>query len=151
MPSKNLPTGVLRPERFGLSIVLAFLFLTLSPQLVESHGGGLDSFGCHHNRKLGGYHCHRGPMAGQAFFSKSEMIQALEGSKGGRGKRKTFDPSSCLGQGDRCNCSDFESQVQAQAILRSDPTDPNRLDRDRDGLACESNPGPFDRRPVPRF
>jgi len=41
MPANILPTGVFRPERFGLSIVRAFLFLTLSPQLVESHGGVL--------------------------------------------------------------------------------------------------------------
>ncbi len=25
-----------------------------------SHGGGLNSAGCHNNRKTGGYHCHRG-------------------------------------------------------------------------------------------
>lgn len=24
-----------------------------------SHGGGLDKYGCHHDRKNGGYHCHR--------------------------------------------------------------------------------------------
>jgi hypothetical protein len=29
------------------------------------HGGGLDAYGCHHNRRAGGYHCHRGPLAGQ--------------------------------------------------------------------------------------
>jgi endonuclease YncB( thermonuclease family) len=28
--------------------------------------------GCHHNRKAGGYHCHRGPLAGQHFKSKAE-------------------------------------------------------------------------------
>jgi hypothetical protein len=27
------------------------------------HGGGLDGYGCHNNRKAGGYHCHRGPLA----------------------------------------------------------------------------------------
>ncbi|MFQ5507958.1 MAG: thermonuclease family protein [Leptospirillia bacterium] len=36
---------------------------------VFGHGGGLDGHGCHHNRKEGGYHCHRGPLAGHAFFS----------------------------------------------------------------------------------
>ena len=25
-----------------------------------AHGGGLDKNGCHHDRKNGGYHCHRG-------------------------------------------------------------------------------------------
>lgn len=26
---------------------------------VLAHGGGLDKNGCHHDRKNGGYHCHR--------------------------------------------------------------------------------------------
>jgi hypothetical protein len=61
-----------------------------------------------------------------------------------------FDPTRYIGQGDRYNCSDFASQAQAQAVLRADPSDPNRLDADRDGIACESNPAPYDRVPVPR-
>jgi hypothetical protein len=57
------------------------------------------------------------------------------------------------------NCVDFKSQAAAQAHLRSDPSDPDGLDahpgpadgNDQaggDGIACESNPGPFDREPV---
>jgi hypothetical protein len=64
-----------------------------------------------------------------------------------------FDPTRYIGQGDRYNCSDFASQAQAQAVLRADPSDPNKLDTDRprpDGIACESNPAPYDRAPVPR-
>ena len=48
------------------------------------------------------------------------------------------------------NCSDFPSQAAAQAELRRDPSDPNRLDADRDGIACESNRAPRDTTPVPR-
>src|SRR5262249_18316959 len=48
------------------------------------------------------------------------------------------------------NCSDFPSQAAAQAALRANPSDPDGLDRDRDGIACESNRAPFDRAPVPR-
>jgi micrococcal nuclease len=48
------------------------------------------------------------------------------------------------------NCSDFPSQAAAQATLRGDPTDPHRLDPDRDGVACERNRAPFDRTPVRR-
>jgi hypothetical protein len=47
------------------------------------------------------------------------------------------------------NCSDFVSQAAAQARLREDPTDPDRIDADGDGLACENNPGPYDYDPVP--
>lgn len=35
----------------------------------------------------------------------------------------------------RYNCSDFKSQAAAQAALRADPSDPNKLDADRDGIA----------------
>ncbi len=42
-----------------------------------AHGGGLDSLGCHHDRKRGGYHCHRGTLAGRSFNSKTEAQAAL--------------------------------------------------------------------------
>ena len=41
------------------------------------HGGGLDAYGCHNNRKAGGYHCHRGPLAGQSFALQDEMLRKL--------------------------------------------------------------------------
>lgn len=58
--------------------------------------------------------------------------------------------SSGGGRSGDLNCSDFASQAAAQAELRRDPTDPNGLDRDRDGIACESNRAPKDTRKVPR-
>jgi hypothetical protein len=61
-----------------------------------------------------------------------------------------FDAQRFLGQGDRFNCPDFASQAQAQAVLRADPSDPNALDTDRDGLACETRPQPRDPVRVPR-
>lgn len=39
-----------------------------------------------------------------------------------------------------CNCSDFSTQAQAQRVLLAYPGDPHRLDRDKDGIACESLP-----------
>jgi len=33
----------------------------------SGHGGGLNSDGCHNNRKTGDYHCHRTPAAKPAF------------------------------------------------------------------------------------
>ena len=64
-----------------------------------------------------------------------------------------FYPSRYLSQGDAFNCADFDSQADAQAVLRADPSDPNQLDTDRprpDGVACEGNRAPFDRVPVQR-
>jgi hypothetical protein len=53
------------------------------------------------------------------------------------------------------NCDDFSSQAEAQAELRSEPSDPNGLDGPPGsatsgipGVACESNPSPRDTEPV---
>jgi endonuclease YncB( thermonuclease family) len=61
-----------------------------------------------------------------------------------------FDPTKYIGQGNLYNCSAFASQADAQAVLRADPRDPNGLDGDRDGIACESNRGLRDMVRVPR-
>ena len=61
-----------------------------------------------------------------------------------------FYPGQYLSQGDAFNCAAFISQADAQAVLRADPTDPNQLDTDLDGLACESNRAPRDVVLVPR-
>jgi micrococcal nuclease len=37
-----------------------------------------------------------------------------------------------------CNCSDFESRAQVDAVFRAYPGDPFRLDGDSDGVPCES-------------
>ena len=57
------------------SLCLAAL-LAFSGQAL-AHGGGLDAYGGHHNRKQGNYHFHRGPLAGQTFAGKAEALDAL--------------------------------------------------------------------------
>jgi hypothetical protein len=37
------------------------------------------------------------------------------------------------------DCSDFDTQQEAQAVYDQNTSDPNGLDRDNDGLACENN------------
>jgi len=80
-----------------------------------------------------------------------------------------FNPANYLGQGDRYGCIDFASQADAQAVLRADPSDPNKLDisgpsdmNTPNGIACDSKwdapewaasfyyPAPMDTSPVPR-
>jgi hypothetical protein len=73
-----------------------------------------------------------------------------------------FNAANYVGQGDRYGCNDFWSQADAQAVLRYDPTDPNKLDPNRDGIACggveaanDGVPGgfmpwPYDTTPVSR-
>lgn len=70
----------------ALALLAGFL-LSLFPSVGATHGGGLDAYGCHHNRKAGGYHCHRGPLAGQSFASKDAMLKAL--AKKDTGEAKT--------------------------------------------------------------
>jgi hypothetical protein len=55
--------------------------LVCASGIAAAHGGGLDKYGCHNDRKHGGYHCHRGPLAGKGFASKQEMLKALDTQK----------------------------------------------------------------------
>ena len=59
-----------------LTLVLIVACIGAGP--VWAHGGGLDKLGCHHNRKAGGYHCHRGPLDGQFFRSKKDALKVYE-------------------------------------------------------------------------
>ncbi|GAA2811447.1 hypothetical protein GCM10010441_40150 [Kitasatospora paracochleata] len=38
------------------------------------------------------------------------------------------------------DCANFATQEEAQAVLNADPSDPNHLDADHDGIACEDLP-----------
>jgi hypothetical protein len=64
--------------------------------------------------------------------------------------RAGFDPSQYIGQGNTYDCDHFASQAEAQAVLRADPGDPNNIDQDRDGIACESSAPPRDTQRVQR-
>ena len=63
-------------------------FGLLGPSAALAHGGGLDSLGCHHNRKAGGYHCHQGALAGRQFNSKNEASDALRAIERGAKTQK---------------------------------------------------------------
>ncbi len=67
-------------HRFVLILLLAAPTLQVTSSSAWSHGGGLDAYGCHHNRIHGGYHCHRGAFRGAMFDSQAEMLQALDAS-----------------------------------------------------------------------
>ena len=51
--------------------------LWLLPVQASAHGGGLDGLSCHHNRKAGEYHCHRGGLARKSFGSKGDAQKAM--------------------------------------------------------------------------
>lgn len=46
--------------------------------------------------------------------------------------------------GNYYNCDDFSSQEEAQAVYEEDTSDPNYLDGDDDGVACEALPSESD-------
>ncbi len=48
-----------------------------------------------------------------------------------------FAPSLGAQNSGDLNCSDFDTPAEAQAVLVQDPSDPNNLDADDDGRACE--------------
>jgi hypothetical protein len=52
----------------------------------------------------------------------------------------TFGSPGTAGAAD-LDCSDFATQAEAQAALVAAPSDPNGLDADDDGSACETLPG----------
>jgi len=59
-------------------LIYSFIFVVLSSP-VFAHGGGLNSEGCHNNRKTGGYHCHRGPKSPtkRHSLSKKETLSGI--------------------------------------------------------------------------
>jgi hypothetical protein len=61
----------------SILLVISLWFASL-PFVAWSHGGGLDAYGCHNDRKHGGYHCHQGEFAEKSFASKLEMLETLE-------------------------------------------------------------------------
>ncbi len=62
----------------SLLVALSLLLVVVAP--TWPHGGGLDKYGCHHNRVHGGYHCHRDVFKGSMFDSQTEMLRQLEAS-----------------------------------------------------------------------
>jgi endonuclease YncB( thermonuclease family) len=56
--------------------ITGFLFtglvLLALPGAATAHDGNLDRKGCHENRPFAGYHCHKGPLAGQYFRDRAE-------------------------------------------------------------------------------
>jgi hypothetical protein len=74
--------------KFALAIIQFALYLGIFCAVLVApaypHGGGLDAYGCHNNRKARGYHSHRGPFTGETFSSKAEMLERLKATSGDR-------------------------------------------------------------------
>jgi hypothetical protein len=88
-----------------ISIGFAVSLLYVNP--TYPHGGGLDANGGHHDRKRGGYHCHRAQVAETESANKSGLVEQKPsspkapvthiGPRGGRchysaSGRKVYEP-----------------------------------------------------------
>ena len=109
----------------GVSIPMAFTTIALYfASDVSVHGGGLNSEGCHHDRKRGGYHCHRGGGASSSGDAVStNRLAPLRISP----LRVSRDP------GVFANCA----AACAAPVRRGEPGYGPHLDRDGDGVGCE--------------
>lgn len=87
--------------------------LVLPEQDLVAHPGGLDSKGCHNNRKTGDYHCHQ-----QRRASRPASGRSVDGS--------IYFP----------NCT-AAREAGYRNIRRGEPGYRSALDRDDDGIACE--------------
>ncbi|HEU4344694.1 MAG TPA: hypothetical protein VFU31_24325 [Candidatus Binatia bacterium] len=67
----------MRTVRNLLWFAVGVLLVVLYAVNAYPHGGGLDAYGCHYNRKAGGHHCHKGEFASQWFTSPQEMLQKV--------------------------------------------------------------------------
>lgn len=95
--------------------------LLLLPGLSLGHSGGLNSEGCHTNRKTGEYHCHRAPAASSAPTPRQELAPAC---------------AAPARPGAFANCA-LARAAGAAPVRRGDPGYGPHLDRDNDGVGCE--------------
>ena len=64
-----------------LSLSISFLAVLLLAVAAYPDSGVLDSYGCHHDRQRGDYHCHAGEFAGQTFGSVQDMLRKMQTGK----------------------------------------------------------------------
>src|SRR5215210_8493045 len=55
-------------------------------------------------------------------------------------EQMVYPDEAALAQADQYDCASFGSQASAQVELDRDPSDPNNLDADSNGIACDNYP-----------
>ncbi|WP_404977822.1 excalibur calcium-binding domain-containing protein [Asticcacaulis sp. BE141] len=100
---------------------------TIAPADAFAHGGGLDKYGCHNDRKRGGYHCH-----GSGRSPASSRPQQSSAKPRKPAKAQSLMQSSVY----YANCSEARA-VGAAPLKRGEPGYRPKMDRDGDGVACE--------------
>lgn len=103
-------------------------FLSISSN-TWAHGGGLNSDGCHTNRRTGDYHCHR----------SVSNLQPPSNSYAPPNSVTTFNKaqsSRFLSTRVFANCTHARA-AGAAPVRRGEPGYGPHLDRDNDGIGCE--------------
>jgi hypothetical protein len=54
-----------------------FFILAAAPALALAHNSSVDKYGCHKDKRQGGYHCHSGALKGEYFASQQDMLKEL--------------------------------------------------------------------------
>lgn len=96
-----------------LIALASLVYVLFGPAPIAAHPGGLAADGCHNDRKNGGRHCHRGPNAGQSVSPPRNG--------------DVYYP----------NCAAARA-AGAAPVRRGEPGYGSHLDRDGDGIGCES-------------
>lgn len=114
----------------AILLLLAFS----APGFVGAHGGGLNSAGCHNNRKTGDYHCHRSggetrKSQGSRDVGDAPWLGLM--TPGKPSARPLLAPGTSFG-----SCAQARA-AGATPIRAGEPGYGFHLDRDRDGIACE--------------
>ncbi len=107
-------------------IFIAFIFI---PNFSSAHPGRTNSEGCHTNKKTGEYHCHKKKKNYKRHYKQARTYSRKNSRAYSRYFAKDY------------NCRDFTSQKEAQEFFISSggpAWDPYKLDRDKDGIACEN-------------
>lgn len=106
----------------GVAAIMTLFFVGSSPAF--AHGGGLNSQGCHNNRKTGDYHCHRASTA-----PSPDSVSKFEDNS-------TFDNKPASSSQAYRNCAAARAAGAAPVRLGEPGYGPH-LDRDNDGVGCE--------------
>ncbi len=99
---------------FAAFMLMWVIWSGIKTNPAAAHPGGLNSEGCHNNRKTGGYHCHRGAEAKPARAKSYALSSGREFA----------------------NCTQARA-AGAAPVREGDAGYGRHLDRDGDGVGCE--------------
>jgi hypothetical protein len=107
------------------ALAYAVSLAVLVPSLAWAHGGGVDAYGCHHDKKAGDYHCHQGKLKGRSFKSQDTMLAAHpemrseEGKKSAGERAKKEKAEDKLKDGDKTTTTEYAKDAKKKSPEKS--------------------------------